>query len=506
MAANPQAGAFFDALAQFYRRACLRWIDATKRSPDRRADRIAEMVELLAAGAKQRPIPYTHGRGGARIARGRIARRLTMVRRRFRGEPVGPLDRTVAAARVQSGRWTDLTYLLHRAGARLEPAVVSPAARLGYRTVQRRRVRRRADMADPPSSMGGQPVPQAAPVGRTPAVAAAGKPRSRTDGSGLLPAQPRGRVHAVVGARLAGGVPAAPGWGGRRRRATRPPYAGPGFALVDCEAGIRRSWAQLCSGCDRRFKAAGRPFEEFVARASGKANWNERICRVGGCPRPTRARDRLCRSHTAHRRTRLDLSVEAWLELPSVRPLVSFGDCRVASCVRAADGRRGLCGAHDMRWAEHRQSCPDADFDVWAAVNGPAGVDHIVVLKGLPTRVQRELLVMLQQRTDEGLRTFLTDVRYLAGLLRARRAGTVFDLSGVKSTDIRPTAGALLRMTLRTVRCALSTPDSEQAGDKWDLAVLGLPGRLDFTKISQRWLRGAPSTGRPRTCTRPSPP
>src|SRR6266705_1023962 len=44
---------------------------------------------------------------------------------------------------------------------------------------------------------------------------------------------------------------------------------------------------------------------------------------------------------------------------------------------------------------------------------------------------------------------------------------------------------------VRTVRCALSTPDSEQAGDKWDLAVLGLPGRLDFTKISQRWLREA---------------
>jgi hypothetical protein len=31
-------------LAQFYRRAYLRWIDATKRSPDKRAARIAEMV------------------------------------------------------------------------------------------------------------------------------------------------------------------------------------------------------------------------------------------------------------------------------------------------------------------------------------------------------------------------------------------------------------------------------------------------------------------------------
>ena len=31
LAANPDAGAFFDSLAQFYRRAYLRWIDATKR-------------------------------------------------------------------------------------------------------------------------------------------------------------------------------------------------------------------------------------------------------------------------------------------------------------------------------------------------------------------------------------------------------------------------------------------------------------------------------------------
>lgn len=53
--AEPAAGAFFDSLAQFYRRGYLRWIDATKRRPDVRAARIAEMVELLKAGAKERP-------------------------------------------------------------------------------------------------------------------------------------------------------------------------------------------------------------------------------------------------------------------------------------------------------------------------------------------------------------------------------------------------------------------------------------------------------------------
>ena len=53
--AEPAAGAFFDSLAQFYRRAYLRWIDGTKRRPDVRAQRITEMVELLKQGIKERP-------------------------------------------------------------------------------------------------------------------------------------------------------------------------------------------------------------------------------------------------------------------------------------------------------------------------------------------------------------------------------------------------------------------------------------------------------------------
>jgi len=54
LAANPDAGAFFDSLAQFYRRGYLRWIDATKRRPELRAERIAEIVRLLKAGTKER--------------------------------------------------------------------------------------------------------------------------------------------------------------------------------------------------------------------------------------------------------------------------------------------------------------------------------------------------------------------------------------------------------------------------------------------------------------------
>jgi hypothetical protein len=55
LATDPEAGAFFDSLAQFYRRAYLRWIDATKRRPEQRVERIAEMVRLLKSGTKERP-------------------------------------------------------------------------------------------------------------------------------------------------------------------------------------------------------------------------------------------------------------------------------------------------------------------------------------------------------------------------------------------------------------------------------------------------------------------
>src|SRR3954468_17222611 len=55
LAAHPDAAAFWDSLATFYRKGYLRWIDATKRRPELRAARIAEMIALLRGGHKQRP-------------------------------------------------------------------------------------------------------------------------------------------------------------------------------------------------------------------------------------------------------------------------------------------------------------------------------------------------------------------------------------------------------------------------------------------------------------------
>jgi uncharacterized protein YdeI (YjbR/CyaY-like superfamily) len=51
--AEPQAKAFFESLATFYRNTYIKWIESAKR-PETRAARIQEMIELLKAGKKQK--------------------------------------------------------------------------------------------------------------------------------------------------------------------------------------------------------------------------------------------------------------------------------------------------------------------------------------------------------------------------------------------------------------------------------------------------------------------
>lgn len=51
--AEPQAKAFFESLATFYRNTYIKWIESAKR-PETRAARITEMIELLKAGKKQK--------------------------------------------------------------------------------------------------------------------------------------------------------------------------------------------------------------------------------------------------------------------------------------------------------------------------------------------------------------------------------------------------------------------------------------------------------------------
>jgi hypothetical protein len=52
LTAEPEARAFFESVAPFYRNNYIRWIESAKR-PETRRGRIAEMVKSLKAGKKQ---------------------------------------------------------------------------------------------------------------------------------------------------------------------------------------------------------------------------------------------------------------------------------------------------------------------------------------------------------------------------------------------------------------------------------------------------------------------
>lgn len=51
--AEPQAKAFFESLATFYRNTYIKWIESAKR-PETRSARISEMIELLKVEKKQK--------------------------------------------------------------------------------------------------------------------------------------------------------------------------------------------------------------------------------------------------------------------------------------------------------------------------------------------------------------------------------------------------------------------------------------------------------------------
>jgi integrase len=261
-------------------------------------------------------------------------------------------------------------------------------------------------------------------------------------------------------------------------------------AVADCAASTVHQWADLCTTCRKRWKASELAWEDFLAQPCGARARGERPCQVAGCPRPGESAEQLCATHTWQRQRHPGLRAGQWLARPEVGPLPSFGTCIVASCAATAAHRCGLCSAHDTAWSRYRRDHRGAVLAEWARHAVPAGVaGHQVVLRGLPDRVIAELLAGLQQRTDAGLRTLPTSTRYLVKLLHARQAGSLLELAQIRSTVIRSDARQLLRSLTAELYCLLSGPEKERARDVWQLQVFGLGGKLDFTGITQPWLR-----------------
>ncbi|GAA2657410.1 tyrosine-type recombinase/integrase [Nonomuraea recticatena] len=254
----------------------------------------------------------------------------------------------------------------------------------------------------------------------------------------------------------------------------------------------------MCTGCRARWPASGLSRAQFEAdpppKVSGFAyKWliDERLCGVLGCQRPLawRAKE-LCNTHLRRCREVCPVldeeAVAAFMRRPDVHGLPGYGPCQVAACLRVACNADRLCLMHARRWAERKESAAGQAHERWCRTDPGITVSGVVNLRGLAPLVVTELLASLQQRAARGVKTRYSAVHLLARELRSQQAATVFALNG---SALSHHVSVLWNSCKLEIVRATTTPEEEQRKDIWDLAVLGRRGRLDFTEISQPWLR-----------------
>jgi integrase len=245
----------------------------------------------------------------------------------------------------------------------------------------------------------------------------------------------------------------------------------------------------VCVSCQRRLAACGLSVSQvslltarpYPVRGPG-------ACAVKGCAREqVSAPAALCRSHLDLQQA-LGLSIEELLVHRLASPLAACGPCAVAACTRQRrnpDGR--YCDPHQMRLRAARKADPALDEEYWRRTGTAIGRGQIS-LRGLPPLVITQVLTGLQQRCRiSAVKTKEADLRAVIDDLRRQQVTTIEDyvLAGDRSLAFKGLAGCLAAHARR----AVATPETEVVKDEWDLVLFGHRGSVDFTGISQGWLR-----------------
>lgn len=225
----------------------------------------------------------------------------------------------------------------------------------------------------------------------------------------------------------------------------------------------------------------------------------DRPCRVTGadgqaCPRPAQGRWGLCPAHNvawAKRRAKGG-SFETFLA--KAEPLSDLGPCVVACCyLGMTHPGSGLCEPHFRLWRQARRPSGRAFADWAARVRQPVS-SRVLSLRGLPELVRLELVYAIGCRAAEQVSVVTGGMRPWVDQLRAAGVASVcdFDLALLGHIGDRHHV-RFARFSVDRVRLAYADPEAERAKDVWDLRLFGVPGRrrLDFTAIRQQWLRDA---------------
>jgi integrase len=267
--------------------------------------------------------------------------------------------------------------------------------------------------------------------------------------------------------------------------------------VAGCDSAAYRQCSGVCWRCMTRLRKLGLTEEQVAAGRDlpSRPAGEELLCAVPGCRREATGFRRdahpettgLCRAHKAQFSRREAASLAEYLAAAWVQPLGPDRTCAVTSCSRAGSHYLGYCPGHYARWRQARSAAPGVDRRAWEQAEPPVARAGQVSLRGLPPLVIVEVLFGLWRRTAEDVKTTDAAVRAACRVLADQRAGSVSDCDAgrVPGENIR----GILRGMARHVRLALSDPDGERALDRWDLRVFGHAGSVDFTVITQLWLR-----------------
>ncbi len=248
--------------------------------------------------------------------------------------------------------------------------------------------------------------------------------------------------------------------------------------------------ARVCVSCQRRLAACGLSVSQLaVLPARPCPVRGPGACAVQGCAREqVSAPAALCRSHLDLQRA-LGGSVEDFLAHPTARPLAACGPCAVAACTRQRRHPDGeYCDPHQMRLRAAREADPALDEGHWRSVGTAIGRGGQISLRGLPPLLIAQVLIGLQQRCRvSAVKTKEADLRAVIDDLRRQQVTTIGDyaLAGDRSLAFH----GLVNCLAVHARRALATPETEVVKDEWDLVLFGHRGSVDFTGISQCWLR-----------------
>jgi integrase len=252
-----------------------------------------------------------------------------------------------------------------------------------------------------------------------------------------------------------------------------------------CEAIANRLGA--CRRCRTRLTADGMTAGQIAS--ADVLPPDQARCAIPGCQqRP--GRKGLC---DCHRRQREHMnskpSLEAFLADPRVVPLGPAAGCAVTVCGRTSTrGSAGyqFCEVHYNRWRAAAAAGLVVDARQWLDAEPPVAERGIVSLRELAPLTTVQVLAGLQLRTRDDGRTKASELRAACRYLASQDAAS---LAACDTTAAGINAGQLLRSLARYARLAVSDPGSEQQRDVWDLPVFGHRGQLDFTGITQPWLR-----------------